>query len=214
MKKLIEKIRKTFIDTGETYANTFKYYYPSHGENGFTERNQTFNFSHNYLKNDYNAVVWQELPVKCSEKKGHIDTLIVDNELKAVLFIEAKRISKNQISREFISIKEDIKRLCAEDFIASIPQGVVIDNYQHYILYLTDTWYNSNKRVTDPRKEWFDKWCDLNEYSGWIPENSKINEISCGICQIGKPSDHKIDRCYTKENVEQYNIMYRLYLLK
>lgn len=55
--KLIKKIDKTFTDTGKTYINTFKHYYPSHNGNGFTERNQTFNFSHNYLKDGYDAVV-------------------------------------------------------------------------------------------------------------------------------------------------------------
>lgn len=209
--ELIKKIHETFIGTRETYINTFKYYYPSHGGNGFTERNQTFNFSHNYLKNGYNAVVWQELPVKYNKKKGHLDMLIIDNELKVVLFLEAKRISKNQISSNFTSVKKDMSRLCAHDLIESIPRGKLIEDYQHYILYLADTWYNPNEKVIDPRKNLFDNWCNADEYSEWIPENSKIIEINCGKYPIGKPSDNKTGVYYKKENTEQYNIMYRLY---
>lgn len=212
--KLIKKIDKTFTDTGKTYINTFKHYYPSHNGNGFTERNQTFNFSHNYLKDGYDAVVWQELPVKCSQKEGHIDTLIIDNVLEVILFIEAKRITKSQISRKFTSVIEDMERLCAYDFIESIPHGALIKNYRHYILYLADTWYNADEEVKDPRRECYKKWGNTYEYSEWIPKDSKIIEVNCGVFPIGKPSDHTKKEYYTTTNREQYNIMYRLYSIE
>lgn len=214
MGKLIAKIRRTLVATGETYKNVFRYYYPAHDGNGFTERNQTFNFSHNYIKNSYDAVIWQELPVKCKVKEGHIDTLIIDNELKIILFVEAKRISRSQISRKFSSIKDDINRLCADDFISSLPKGILINEYQHYILYLADVWYDDSEGKLDPRKGVLTDWKDKLKFENWIPKGSDVTEIGYGICQIGKPSSYKqIDKIYEKNNQEEYNLMYRLYLL-
>ncbi len=84
-------ISTVFEKMCNSYENIFEQYYPSHGSNGFTERNLTFYFSHNYLSINCNSIIWQEVPI---DNKKHFDTLIIDNDNnnKSIIIIEAKRL--------------------------------------------------------------------------------------------------------------------------
>ena len=77
-----EIIKTVFDNTVKSYERFLKDYYPAHGSNGFTERNLTFNFSHNYLLENPNAIIWQEVPL--SEGREHFDTLIIDADSKTI----------------------------------------------------------------------------------------------------------------------------------
>jgi hypothetical protein len=131
IKKMKELIKTVFNKTVASYERFLGRYYPAHGSNGFTERNLTFNFSHNYLIKNDNAFVWQEVPLGDRE---HFDTLIIDDEHKSILCIEAKRLGTEA---KQISIEADLKRirLCAEEIREKIDK-----NYAVYALLLVDIW--------------------------------------------------------------------------
>lgn len=61
---------------------------------GFTERNLTFNFCHNYLdlckeKELEEGIVWQEMPI-IGQSRQHIDSIIVHSDI--LILLEAKRL--------------------------------------------------------------------------------------------------------------------------
>jgi hypothetical protein len=140
MKHLIQTV---FDNTVQSYERFLKDYYPAHGANGFTERNLTFNFSHNYLRQSPNAIIWQEVPlVKCGGKREHFDTLIIDNENKSILIIEAKRLGTdakyNSVQNDLTRIKEKYK------FVKDIEDKIDL-GYSLYALLLVDIWIPKDK---------------------------------------------------------------------
>lgn len=56
---------------------------------GFTERNLTFNFCHNYLDLNEEGLVWQEMPI-IGQSRQHIDSVIVHSD--TLILLEAKRL--------------------------------------------------------------------------------------------------------------------------
>ena len=76
-------IKEVFDKMVKEYQRFLKLYYPAHGSNGFTERNLTFNFCHQYLnyhknQNTKDIIVWQEIPTanpECSKRNNHFDSL-------------------------------------------------------------------------------------------------------------------------------------------
>jgi len=126
-----EFIKTVFNRTVVSYERFLGRYYPAHGSNGFTERNLTFNFSHNYLCENNSAFIWQEVPLGDRE---HFDTLIIDDQHESILCIEAKRLgteAKND------SIKADLKRIFR---FAEEMRKKVNKSYSVYALLLVDIW--------------------------------------------------------------------------
>jgi len=136
-------IKSVFDNTVKSYNRFLKDYYPAHGANGFTERNLTFNFSHNYLLQNPNVIIWQEVPlIKCGGKREHFDTLIIDNENKSIIIIEAKRLGTeakhNSVQNDFIRIKEKYQ------FAKGIQDKIEL-GYSLYALLLVDIWTPKEK---------------------------------------------------------------------
>ncbi len=136
-------INEIFKATAKSYENILSRYYPSHGSNGFTERNLTFNFSHNYLTGNPEAIIWQECPLK---EKGHFDTLIIDENKKSVIVIEAKRLQSDGKKE---SIEADSKRI--KEKYHEINGIEKYAGYQKYALLLVDAWVSKERVEKDNR---------------------------------------------------------------
>ena len=135
MKDIIQTV---FDNTVKSYERILADYYPSHGSTGFTERNLTFNFSHNYLIQNPNTIIWQEVPLeKNGGKNEHFDTLIIDNENKTVLIIEAKRLGTNA---KYDSIVEDLEKIKEKYASARAVQERLDSGYSLYAMLLVDIW--------------------------------------------------------------------------
>jgi len=183
-------VQEVFINMGKMYESIFKTYYPSHGSNGFTERNLTFYFSHFYLKNANNLsdiIIWQEVPILGGE---HFDTLIIDSINKIIFIIEAKRLQNEMKGR---SIDEDFKRILSRfKEIANIDN---FPNYSKYALLLADIWIpESNKNKIDLRNFFIYFNSELNIEKSIENRITKINNIN--------KFDHSL---------EEYWLMYNLY---
>jgi hypothetical protein len=126
-----EFIKTVFDKTVESYERFLGRYYPTHGSNGFTERNLTFNFSHNYLCENNNAFIWQEVPLGDRE---HFDTLIIDDQHKSILCIEAKRLGTDAKQK---SIKTDLGRIFS---FAEEIRKKIDESYAVYAVLLVDIW--------------------------------------------------------------------------
>lgn len=129
-----EIIKTIFCQTIKSYEQILECYYPSHGSNGFTERNLTFNFSHNYLLHNSKAIVWQEVPIGSRE---HFDTLIIDNKEKSIIIIEAKRLGTNA---KHESIMKDFSRIETEYHRAKKVEKLIEEGYKLYAMLLVDIW--------------------------------------------------------------------------
>jgi hypothetical protein len=140
MKEIIENV---FLATVKSYEKILCEYYPAHGSNGFTERNLTFNFSHNYLIENQDAIIWQESPL---EKGKHFDTLIIDDKKKVIIVIEAKRLQNEKKSE---SIYNDFRRI--NDHIKEITLHGEKLSYTKYGLLLVDVWISKKKGAADKR---------------------------------------------------------------
>ncbi len=113
MKEIIQTV---FDVTIKSYEDILMAFTPAF-KNRFTERNLTFNFSHNYLKINPNneVIIWQEFPLikeGTSTRSEHLDTLIIDKKNEAIIFIEAKSIpSDNRVELRKGQIDSDLYRM-------------------------------------------------------------------------------------------------------
>lgn len=138
-----EIINNVFETTVKSYEKILSGYYPAHGSNGFTERNLTFNFSHNYLLENQDAIIWQESPLKDGK---HFDTLIIDEEKRAIIVVEAKRL---QNEKKTESIYNDFRRINNHFEEINLPSDKL--SYSKYGLLLIDVWISKKKEDNDKR---------------------------------------------------------------
>ncbi len=164
-KVVVESIKGAITSTSERYKNSLESAFPAF-KNRLQERNLTFNFAYYYLKSHEEAIVWQEVPIEKNGKKSqHIDTVIIDKERNAVIFVEAKCISRTKVTSRRQSMFKDLKRLNEvvsdisknkkkEDAVLPINKDLakVCEGKDKYFLILADVWSTGN----DNRKpeEW------------------------------------------------------------
>lgn len=140
-----EIINNVFLDTIKSYEKILSNYYPAHNSNGFTERNLTFNFSHNYLLKNNEAIIWQECPLK---EGKHFDTLIIDDQKKTIIVIEAKRLqSENKLNQ----VKADYERII--EHFGEINLDEKRQSYSKYGLLLVDIWISIKNEKNDKRNK-------------------------------------------------------------
>jgi len=141
-------IREIFNETVEDYKRFLESYYPAHGSNGFTERNLTFNFCHQYLsfrekQNEKDIIVWQEVPIANPEfpkRNNHFDSLIIDNGINTIFYIESKRIRSTNHHK---SLLDDLSRM--QKCYKYIPEYEKFQSYEKFAILLTDIWTLSEK---------------------------------------------------------------------
>ena len=131
-----------FKKYSEKYAKIFEKLYPAKGSTGFTERNQTVNYSKAMEDLYPSTVTWFEFQFG-DENNKHIDAVIINPELKTIFIIEAKRF--NLVKRKTKSIGEDIIRInslsgdFAKEFADRIPNFASY-KLQGMILYFPNLW--------------------------------------------------------------------------
>ena len=145
MKEIIDKV---FLTTVKSYEKILSSYYPAHGSNGFTERNLTFNFCHQYLnyrekQTEKNIIVWQEIPIANPEypkRDNHFDSLIIDTDINTLFYIESKRIRSTNHHQ---SLLDDLSRI--QKCYKFIPEYEKFQSYGKFAILLTDLWTLNSK---------------------------------------------------------------------
>jgi len=178
-----KRIDDVFSETVKSYENILKRYYPSHGSNGFTERNITFNFSHNYLAKNEKAIIWQECPLKDGK---HFDTLIIDDEKEAIIIVEAKRL---QNEKKLESVVNDFNRI--NEYSSEIKLDDNRLTYRKYGLLLIDVWISKTKESEDIRAK-------------------LLNKLNLGTLDKDTIFPKQVDLDYTDYS-EKYHLAYKLF---
>ena len=147
MKNTHETQEIIFRKYKEKYIKVFDLLYPSKGSTGFTERNQSVNFSKAMEELYPSAITWFEFQFG-TENNKHIDAVIINPELKTIFVIEAKRF--NLVKRKIKSIGEDIVRInsLSTDFAKELADR--IPNFAEYKLQgiiLADVWTEVNRKT-------------------------------------------------------------------
>lgn len=140
-----ETIKNIFKETVQCYNQILSKYYPAHKSNGFTERNLTFNFSSCYRKAYPKSIIWQEA---CLAGREHIDTLVIDEENKAVILIEAKRL-QGENKKE--SLLRDYERITNKDININGLADINSEDYSLYALMIFDVWVSKKTNEKDNR---------------------------------------------------------------
>lgn len=223
-----EYIQNVFNETVKSYKIILEQYFPSLKKKRFTERNQTFLFAHNYLKDNNESIIWQELPIQFENKNeegnkktksaGHIDTFIIDDKNKSLIFIEAKCLSKGEIriKDRLEAIQKDLVRL--DDIVtgkinaAKYPKlSVEAEKYTKYILILADIW---NPGEGSESSKVLSCW-DRNKNIIWGKDLSRSFRIRCSCEEIavGKEVIHEYEGNMIEKKYS-YNLLFRLYKSK
>jgi len=171
---IVITVSEAFQAMHKDYDSVFKMFYPSQNSNGFTERNQTFFFTKNFLSINKTAICWQEVPF--GKNGEHIDTVIYLPESKSIIYVEAKRLKngENGLESTKLFLENDVKRLKDE---LGVTRNPIIERFikdekplNEYILVLADIWEKEGK-VTAKFSE--EKWCKSN----WVSESLNLNEL-------------------------------------
>lgn len=172
---IVIKVSEAFKAMHRDYDNVFKMFYPSQNSNGFTERNQTFFFTKNFLSINKTAICWQEVPFGINGE--HIDTVIYLPESKSIIYVEAKRLKngENGLDSTKLFLENDVIRLKDE---LGVTRNSIIGRFSkdekplnEYILILSDIWEKEGSKHTANFSK--DKWCN----SHWVSESLKLNEL-------------------------------------
>ena len=140
MNELQDKFANIFSQYQSIYKSIFRVLYPAKGSTGFTERNQSVNFSKAYEAYNPAAKTWYEF--QFGEKNNlHYDALIINPLSKEILLVESKRFSNP--SKKLKEVKSDITRinLSVKDYLPDFTSR--IDGFLDYTLYgviLADVW--------------------------------------------------------------------------
>ncbi len=145
----------------KSYEQTLAQVYPSWGSNGFTERNQTFNFCSQYrnLSNNAQLFIWQEMNLNNSRE--HLDCVIIDGD--TIYLIETKRL-KNRKSVE--AINKDMERFERIVLSQDKPLRGLNDSKKVVRIVLADFWLPRQKgreQKLSHRNAFF-KLCNKRQY--------------------------------------------------
>ncbi|MDR0839085.1 MAG: hypothetical protein LBN99_05525 [Oscillospiraceae bacterium] len=133
------------------YTKILDNYYPAHKSTGFTERNQSVNFTGAIESLYPGAFTWYEAPIGAGYKE-HFDAVTFDTASKKIFIIESKRFSNPEQKLE--SVGRDIERIMDEDNIAAVCEHLSEkEKYTKYGVILADVWLE-----TAPKKEIAEHW--------------------------------------------------------
>lgn len=140
MNELQDKFADVFSQYQSIYKSIFCVLYPAKNSTGFTERNQSVNFSKAYEAHNSAAKTWYEF--QFGEKNNlHYDALIINPLSKELLLVESKRFSNP--SKKLKEVESDIARInsSVKDYLQDFTSR--IDDFSDYTLYgviLADVW--------------------------------------------------------------------------
>lgn len=228
--KIKERISEVYSELLDNYKKIFddSKYLPTKKTgssiliNGFTERNLTFHFCHQYLAQSKKSLVWQEVPI-WKENRQHIDSIIIDNDLKTVYYIEAKRFYG---INHFEKLLDDLKRLVKENDNIPLPCNCNSFDYKRIIVLLADVFYHDEKSLYyKDKKNCYDKFfngeeIDSNDrYKGIKEQTEQIHfvRIAMDSKKNSKKNSLKIHKsknpynCTTCELKLEDDITYTIY---
>ncbi len=109
----LEKIMNKYV---ERYDNILNVIWPSMGDNGFVERNQTVNFvvAYEATMDEEEVYSWQEFQIANESSKirnNHIDGLIMNVDSKEIFLIESKRFPKGSVKKKKRELVDDFHRI-------------------------------------------------------------------------------------------------------
>ena len=185
---ILKAVSETYQSVFENYKNIFldNSYLPtkkhtSLGINGFTERNLTFNFCHSYLEKNQNAIVWQEIPFNSDDfKRQHVDSIIIDNDNKWVIYLEAKRLYG---ITHFELLLEDFRRI--KNHYSNIPLPKECHPTHKAVVLLADHYYHGECKGKMYKDNYYDNYFfgkDVIE----LPEISKKHSNLKGLIDSNK----------------------------
>lgn len=151
------------------YKKILQSYYPAKRSVGFTERNQSVNFSKAIEKQYPSSFTWFEVPFE-DNSRNHFDAMVVIPENMEIFIIEAKRFSDGH--EKVISVGNDIKRINNSMNILGAIKN--IENFENYIVYgviLADVWTE-----TTIKNKIKDKW-NLNE-NGFFEDKGFVKKLN------------------------------------
>lgn len=163
-KSVIKKYKDIFNKKGYLPTKT----HSSLGINGFTERNLTFNFCNSYLENQ-EAIVWQEIPFFSEKhKRQHVDSIIIDEKNKWVIYLEAKRFYN---LRYFNNILIDLNRIKNNHLDIPLPKNFQPDHKA--VVLLADHYCHDDCNGQKYKLNYYDKFFtgqDVDELPPTIKE--------------------------------------------
>lgn len=174
---------KEFLQTVfDTYCKKYSFilrekeFKPLNEKRGtFHESNQVRFFLNAYEQQGGNVITWTELPViqlrhRTKAKTAHIDGFIVDLDRKALIFVEAKRFSREIRIDE---LKDDINRLFVirnEYYLKEEKfKGLDLLGFDAYAVALADLWMDDEK--------WKEKVFPCWEKKAGILENGEASTL-------------------------------------
>ena len=144
---------KCFEEYKACYQKLLKKYYPAHRSTGFTERNQSVNFTRAVSAIYPMSFSWFEAAL--IKPKQHMDVVIFVPEIDGALLVESKRFSTPHSKVK--SVAEDIQRLCDKNnhqTLCSELKGEYRRCKQNiYGIILADVWLEN-----DMKNEIYDFW--------------------------------------------------------
>lgn len=167
------KLRRTFENYSQCYRkelDTMGFIPWCRDNKSIHESNQVAKFMEAYksISSDPAKVItWMELPIPVSHGRArplmqHIDGFIVDNELRTLFFIEAKRLSRKD---RVCQLKEDIERIFSirkEIYHGDGSfRGIDLFGYDAFVIALADVWMKDDDWHSELSSDWR-SWCDSN----------------------------------------------------
>ena len=177
MKSFLNEVFDAYVESYK-FALSQKEFKPWIGErNTINEANQVHRFLDSYCNLNKNTIAWMELPIHRLSKDGnkytaHIDGFLLDRENNRLVFIEAKRFSRD---KQIESLKEDVNRI--HDILddnyngRGTTQKLELGEYDVYCLFLADI-RAKNEATKTMIEEWRVCLNDLR-INGMRPERKK-----------------------------------------
>ncbi|MBQ8959217.1 MAG: hypothetical protein IJ057_12110 [Bacteroidales bacterium] len=150
--KMVDYYQRIFCDENLLPTNDID----NNRATGFTERNMTFNFCHNYMDlYKGKGFVWQEMPI-IGQSRQHIDSVIVHSD--TLLLLEAKRLHSpyhfEELTSENVSYTNrkhktvqygDLRRL--QTYYKDIPIYKYLKPKECYAILLADFFIQRGKNA-------------------------------------------------------------------
>lgn len=144
---MIQDIAKVFKDYSKAYKHILNSFQPCLGtKQTINEANQVHQFLDAYKRMYPDAITWMELPLKDVKEDGslytaRIDGFIVTPKPARIIFIEAKRFSRENKVDSLKKDVERIKRILEKAYSGGRKiKNLNLDDYEVGALFLADVW--------------------------------------------------------------------------
>ena len=154
MKGHIKQVFKVYCELYDKALNSLHFEPWNEPRHTIHESNQVRTFMEAYKSKVDDVITWMELPVSYNGGTAHIDGYIADLENKSIIFIEAKRFSRES---QIDSLQKDVKRiyeLNEEIYGKELFKGLKLSDFDVYTLFLADIWEERGEWAVKLAKEW------------------------------------------------------------